>query len=48
LADRALAEIITDMIDADLVLPTTGEAQYLSIDEIVLAEYEIMLEDKFF
>lgn len=34
--------------DQDLVLPTTGEAQFLGIDEIVLAEFEIMLEDKFF
>jgi putative nucleotidyltransferase with HDIG domain len=31
----------------DLVLPTTGEAQFLGIDEIALAEYEVMLEDKF-
>ncbi len=31
----------------ELVLPTTGEAQFLGIDEIALAEYEIMLEDKF-
>lgn len=31
----------------DLVLPTTGEAQFLGIDEIALAEFEIMLEDKF-
>jgi len=31
----------------DLVLPTTGEAQFLGVDEIVLAEFEIMLEDKF-
>lgn len=31
----------------DLVLPTTGEAQFLGIDEIVLAEFEIMLEDQF-
>lgn len=33
---------------ADLVLPTTGEAQFLGIDEIALAELEIMLEDRFF
>lgn len=32
----------------DLVLPTTGEAQSLGIDEIALAEFEIMLEDRFF
>jgi len=32
----------------DLVLPTTGEAQFLGIDEIALAEFEIMLEDQFF
>jgi putative nucleotidyltransferase with HDIG domain len=32
----------------DLVLPTTGEAQFLGIDEIALAEFEIMLEDRFF
>jgi len=31
----------------DLVLPTTAEAQFLGIDEIALAEFEIMLEDKF-
>ncbi len=31
----------------DLVLPTTGEAQLLGIDEIALAEFEIMLEDRF-
>ncbi len=31
----------------ELVLPTTGEAQFLGIDEIVLAEFEIMLEDQF-
>ena len=30
----------------DLVLPTTGEAQFLGIDEIALAEFEIMLEDQ--
>lgn len=33
--------------DAELVLPTTAEAQFLGIDEISLAEYEIMLEDRF-
>jgi hypothetical protein len=27
--------------------PTTGEAQLLGIDEIALAEFEIMLEDRF-
>jgi len=32
----------------DIVLPTTGEAQFLGINEIVLAEFEIMLEDQFF
>lgn len=31
----------------ELVLPTTGEAQFLGIDEIALAEFEIMLEDHF-
>ena len=31
----------------DIVLPTTGEAQFLGINEIVLAEFEIMLEDQF-
>lgn len=31
----------------DIVLPTTGEAQFLAINEIVLAEFEIMLEDEF-
>jgi len=31
----------------ELVLPTTGEAQFLGIDEIALAELEIMLEDRF-
>lgn len=31
----------------DIVLPTTGEAQFLGINEIVLAEFEIMLEDEF-
>ena len=34
--------------NSDMVLPTTGEAQFLGIDEIALAEFEIMLEDKFF
>lgn len=33
---------------SDIVLPTTGEAQFLGIDEIALAELEIMLEDQFF
>jgi hypothetical protein len=32
----------------DIILPTTGEAQFLGIDEIALAEFEIMLEDRFF
>jgi HD-like signal output (HDOD) protein len=32
---------------ADIVLPTTREAQFLGINEITLAELEIMLEDKF-
>ncbi len=32
----------------ELVLPTTGEAQLLGLDEIALAEFEIMLEDRFF
>ena len=32
----------------DIALPTTGEAQFLGIDEIALAEFEIMLEDRFF
>jgi HD-like signal output (HDOD) protein len=31
----------------DIVLPTTGEAQFLGIGEIALAEFEIMLEDRF-
>jgi len=31
----------------DIVLPTTGEAQFLGVNEIVLAEFEIMLEDQF-
>jgi HD-like signal output (HDOD) protein len=31
----------------ELVLPTSGEAQLLGIDEIALAEFEIMLEDRF-
>jgi HD-like signal output (HDOD) protein len=31
----------------DIVLPTTAEAQFLGIDEISLAEFEIMLEDQF-
>lgn len=31
----------------DTVLPTTAEAQFLAIDEIALAEFEIMLEDRF-
>lgn len=30
-----------------LVLPTTAEAQFLGIDEIALAEFEIVLEDRF-
>lgn len=33
--------------DPGLVLPTTAEAQFLNLDEIALAEYEIMLEDRF-
>lgn len=33
--------------NSDIVLPTTGEAQFLGIDEIALAEFEIMLEDRF-
>ena len=33
--------------EPDLVMPTTAEAQFLGIDEIALAEYEIMLEDHF-
>ena len=32
----------------DILLPTTGEAQFLGIEEIALAEFEIMLEDRFF
>jgi HD-like signal output (HDOD) protein len=31
----------------DIVLPTTAEAQFLGISEIALAEFEIMLEDRF-
>ena len=31
----------------EIVLPTTGEAQFLGIDEIALAEFEIILEDQF-
>ncbi len=34
--------------DRTLVLPTTAEAQFLGISEVALAEYEIMLEDRFF
>jgi HD-like signal output (HDOD) protein len=34
--------------EADIVLPTTAEAQFLGIGEIALAEFEIMLEDHFF
>lgn len=33
--------------DPGLILPTTAEAQFLGIDEISLAEFEIMLEDHF-
>ena len=33
--------------DPGLVLPTTAEAQFLGIDEITLAAFEIMLEDRF-
>lgn len=33
--------------DSSMILPTTAEAQFLGIDEISLAEYEIMLEDRF-
>lgn len=33
--------------DPHLVLPTTAEAQFLGIGEIALAEFEIMLEDRF-
>lgn len=35
------------MQSPDIVLPTTAEAQFLGIDEIALAEFEIMLEDQF-
>lgn len=31
----------------EIVLPTTGEAQFLGIDEMAMAEFEIMLEDHF-
>lgn len=31
----------------DITLPTTGEAQFLGITEVALAEFEIMLEDQF-
>jgi hypothetical protein len=31
----------------ELVLPTTAEAQFLGVDEISLAEFEIALEDQF-
>ncbi len=31
----------------EIVLPTTAEAQFLGIDEIALAEFEIMLEDQY-
>lgn len=31
--------------DPGLVLPTTAEAQFLGLDEITMAEFEIMLED---
>jgi len=31
--------------DPGLILPTTAEAQFLGLDEIALAEFEIMLED---
>ena len=34
-------------VHPDIVLPTTAEAQFLGIDEFVLAEFEIMLEDTF-
>lgn len=34
-------------VSPGLVLPTSGEAQFLGIDEIALAEFEIMLEDHF-
>ncbi|MDH3453509.1 MAG: HDOD domain-containing protein [Desulfuromonadales bacterium] len=34
-------------IHPDIVLPTTAEAQFLGLDEISLAEFEIMLEDHF-
>lgn len=30
-----------------MLLPTTAEAQFLGLDEIALAEFEIMLEDRF-
>jgi HD-like signal output (HDOD) protein len=33
--------------DPGLVLPTTAEAQFLNLNEIALAELEIMLEDRF-
>ena len=31
----------------ELVLPATAEAQMLSLDELAMAEFEIMLEDRF-
>lgn len=34
-------------IHPDIVLPTTAEAQFLGLDEVCLAEFEIMLEDQF-
>ncbi len=33
--------------DPGLILPATAEAQFLGLDELALAEYEILLEDQF-
>lgn len=48
LANKGCRKIGLGLQEApDLVLPATGEAQALGIDEIALAEFEIMLEDRF-
>ncbi len=47
LANQACHKLgLGSVAEADLVLPTTAEAQTLGLDEIALAELEIMLEDQ--
>ncbi|MDH3998166.1 MAG: hypothetical protein OET90_04940, partial [Desulfuromonadales bacterium] len=48
LANKACSKIGLGLtVQPELILPTTAEAQFLGVNEIVLAELEIMLEDQF-